>query len=64
MSQPLPSPGLEPPHPRLVTVPTQRVCACGKILRLLEREQGCCDVCLVLNLHLPQLPGLPAPAHS
>jgi hypothetical protein len=52
--------GTEPPEPRLITLPARRVCACGKILRPHERAQECCDVCLVFNRHLPQLPVVPA----
>ena len=48
--------GTIPPEPRLITLPARRVCVCGKILRLHERIQDCCDVCLVLNRHLPLLP--------
>lgn len=60
----IPSPGLEPPRPRLVHIPALRICACGRVLRREERAQDCCDVCLVLNRHLPQLPVYPASAIS
>lgn len=43
------------PDPRLILLPVQRVCACGKILGPRERSQGCCDVCRILDNHLPKL---------
>ena len=54
---PLPSPGLEMPHPRLVTIPDRRVCMCGKPLQTItERQEGECEVCEVLNRFIPRHP--------
>ena len=52
----IPSPGLEPPMPRLVIVPDRRICGCGKPLQSThERQRGTCDVCDCLDL-LPLFP--------
>ena len=44
----IPSPGLEPPLPRLVIVPQphHRVCNCGEVLTDIdERRRGTCSEC-------------------
>jgi len=38
--------GTEPPLPRLITLPSRRVCGCGQIFtRPEEQLRGHCDVC-------------------
>ena len=54
----LPSPGLEPPHPRLVIIPDRRrVCLCGKPLQSnAEIQNGECEICEVHNRFIPRYP--------